>query len=851
MATPPPAARPAWRWRRLLPMLAPVLLAAILWLLHRELAELHLHDVRAALAAIPGWRLAAALALTAVAFLALSGYDVLGFRFVGQKIAWRRVALASFVGYAFSQALGQGLLTGIPIRARLYTAWSVGADTVARVVAFGFVGFWLGQAAFAGALFVLVPLPWHPAGIRSLGVALLAVAALYCLAGAGRRRSVSVRGFAVNLPGPRMALAQFGVTVLDLTLAASILFVLLPAAGVGFPRFVAAFLLANSAGLLSTLPGGIGVFDTVLLLALPEVPSAALLGAVLSYRAIYQLLPLLAAGLTLGGIEVARHRAALRPLARTVEHWTSAVVPPVLAATTFVGGVVLLVSGATPAAGSRLAGLGRVLPLPVIETSHFLASLIGLGLLILARGLQQRIHAAYVLAAGLFGAGIAASLLKGLDYEEAAILTVLLAALVASRRRFERRASLAAARWTPGWVAAIGTVLVLTAWLVLFSFRHQLYADEMWWQFTLQGGAPRSLRALVGVAALALVAVLSRSLRPSPPPPLPPSAEDLERAAAIAAAAPRTHGYLALLADKRLLFDDGREGFLMYAVEGRSWVALGGPLGPEAIHRELLWRFRDRVERFGGWPVFYQVTDRHLHHYVELGLSLLKQGEEARVELADFSLAGSGRKELRHVVAKLARDGFTFARLEAGEVASRIDELRAVSDAWLAAKSTREKGFSLGFFDPAYLSRFPAAVVLSGERIVAFANVWEGGGKEELSIDLMRYSAAAPRGVMDFLFVELMRWGAAAGFRSFSLGMAPLSGIEERPGAPLWNRFGALVYHHGEHFYNFQGLRRYKEKFDPSWEPRYLASPGGLALPQILANIATLISGGVQGVFRR
>jgi phosphatidylglycerol lysyltransferase len=118
-------------------------------------------------------------------------------------------------------------------------------------------------------------------------------------------------------------------------------------------------------------------------------------------------------------------------------------------------------------------------------------------------------------------------------------------------------------------------------------------------------------------------------------------------------------------------------------------------------------------------------------------------------------------------------------------------------------------------------------------------------------MDLMRFSADAPRGVMDYLFAEMMLWGKAAGFRVFSLGMAPLSGLESHALAPLWSRVGALVYRHGEHFYNFRGLRAYKDKFGPQWEPRYLASPGGLVLPRVLTNVAALISGGLKGVLSK
>jgi phosphatidylglycerol lysyltransferase len=115
----------------------------------------------------------------------------------------------------------------------------------------------------------------------------------------------------------------------------------------------------------------------------------------------------------------------------------------------------------------------------------------------------------------------------------------------------------------------------------------------------------------------------------------------------------------------------------------------------------------------------------------------------------------------------------------------------------------------------------------------------------------MRFSRAAPRGVMEYLFIQLLLWGHVQGYKRFDLGMAPLSGVERRDLGPMWARAGAWVYRHGEHFYNFQGLRLYKEKFDPVWEPRYLASPGGLALPRVLAGVSVLIGRGFRGVVTR
>jgi phosphatidylglycerol lysyltransferase len=309
-----------------------------------------------------------------------------------------------------------------------------------------------------------------------------------------------------------------------------------------------------------------------------------------------------------------------------------------------------------------------------------------------------------------------------------------------------------------------------------------------------------------------------------------------------------TAAYLALLGDKELLFSDRGNAFLMYGVEGRSWVALGDPIGPESEMTELVWRFRELSDRHGGWTVFYQVGQAHLPLYLDLGLTLLKLGEEARVHLETFSLEGKVRKPLRHVCNRLEKEGCRFEVAPVTMVPSLLPELQAISDAWLKEKHTREKGFSLGFFATGYLQQCPIAIVRRAEKIVAFANLWYGAGKEELSLDLMRYLPQAPDNVMEYLFLQLMLWGKQEGYQWFNLGMAPLSGFTDRALAPLWTRLGALVFRHGEHFYNFQGLRRYKEKFDPEWEPKYLASPGGLALPRVLTNIASLISGGFRGV---
>jgi phosphatidylglycerol lysyltransferase len=841
------------------PLLGLALFALAIGVLHHELSEYRMGDVLGHLAAIPRTDLALAVALTLASYLALTGYDALALRWVGSPLSYPRVALASFVAYVFSHNVGLSFFGGSAVRYRMFTSWGVAAADVARAVAFNVTTFWLGFLA-TGALVLLarpiaIPGAWHPllSTSRPIGAFFLALLVVYALSTLRRERRLRIAGFELEQPGPRFTAAQLAVSSVDWALAGAIAYVLLPRApGLEPAHVLGAFLLAQVLGLVSHVPAGLGVFETAMVLLLaPWLPGDQVLAACLAYRLVYYLFPMVVAVVLFVGYELSQRGGAMARLGEGLGAWLPELVPRSLAIATFATGTVLLFSGATPGAPGRMEALDRLLPLPVVELAHLLGSVVGVVLLLLARALQQRVDAAYWTTLALLLGGAAASLAKGLDWEEACVLAALAAALAPCHRYFYRRSSLFAQSFSPAWVAAIGAILVSTLFVSLLAHRRIEYAPELWWSFDLQGHAPRSLRAL-GAAALAVACfALARLLRPAPPLASLPGPDALERAAALAAASPRASAYLALLGDKRLLFDERARGFVMYGVHGRGWVSMGDPVGSPDVRRELAWRFREEVDRHGGLPIFYEVESTDLPLYLDLGLRLRKLGEEARVPLADFSLAGRKRSKLRQAVHRMEREGVRFEIVPPAAVPPQLDELERVSAEWLAGKNTREKRFSVGRFDRDYLARLPLALVTRAGRIVAFANVWAGTAKEEMSIDLMRHAADAPPGVMEYLFAELLVWGNAQGYRWFSLGMAPLAGFEAHRLAPLWSRLGGAVYRHGEHFYNFQGLRFFKDKFDPVWEPRYLASPGGLATPFVLGHVAALVSGGLKGVVAR
>lgn len=839
------------------PCVGLTLFSAALWVLHHALAAYRYQDIVAALERLPGAQLFAALLGVALSYLITTGYDWLALRYIRYPLPWPKVGFAALISYAISNSVGLSVLTSSSLRYRLYSSWGLTAVDIARIVLFTTLTFWLGILTTGGVVLALDPLglgaiPDLAPNLRLLGLCMLIPPLSYLLLGLLRRQPLRLGHWKLPMVRPRLALPQLAVGALDWVMASVVLYMLLPAtATLGFGQVLSVFLVAQIVGLLSHVPGGLGVFESLVLFLLRNrLPTADLLGALLAYRLIYYLLPLTLATIALGLYELRSYQERVLWLPRIIGPWAPTLLPHLAALMALVSGMVLLFSAATPAVEARLAWLGDLLPLSVLETSHFVSSLVGMALVLLARGLQRRLDAAWLLAVVLLITGVVASLLKGADYEEAIILTVLLAGLLPCRSRFYRRASLFGESFTPAWAATITVVLICSVWLGLFSYKHVEYSHDLWWQFSFggEGEAPRFLRAMVGAFSLALFLGIAKLLRPARFEPTLPDTSEREQARTIAVAFPRTYAHLALLGDKALLFDANRTAFLMYGVEGRTWVAMGDPVAANEEDRlELAWQFRELCERHGGWPVFYQVHPDYLGLYVELGLTLLKFGEEARVRLTEFSLDGKARKTLRNTVNRLERDGYRLEIVEAAAVPDLLPRLRVISDAWLRGKNAREKRFSLGFYQEDYLQTGPVAIVRHAADITAFANLWQSG-REELSVDLMRYPPGSPNGLMDYLLVQIMLWGRDQGYEWFNLGMAPLAGLQNRNLAPLWNRFGAMVFGGGEAFYNFRGLHQYKDKFNPQWEARYLAAPGGLVLPRVLTDLTALIAGGVRGV---
>jgi len=533
-----------------------------------------------------------------------------------------------------------------------------------------------------------------------------------------------------------------------------------------------------------------------------------------------------------------------------------AIAPTLSAILAASAGVMLLASGATPSEPTRFLLLLAFAPDLLIEISHFFSSILGLVLLLLAFGLRARLGAAWWAALIVLAASAVLAIFKGLNWEETAMLSVCFLGILPFHEAFPRKAALTKMEITPGWLLSAGAAVAGAALLGWWSFNHTEFADKSWIRVLQDHDeAARAIRSSVAAAIVLLAVGVWRLIATAATPPVVDDTDpDFDRVRAILAKAEDAEpsANLALLGDKRFLFSASGESFLMFGVRGRSWIALGPPVGRHDERMELFWRFRELADAHAARAAFYGLGPEDLPDTVDLGLAIQKTGESAAVPLEAFSLVGRRREVLRRNWRKAGEGGAAFEVLPVGAAVAIMDELRGISDSWLSHHAGGEKSFSMGGFDPRYVAEFPVAVVRGDEgKIVAFATLWTTSSKTAFSMDLMRYSDEAPKNVMDYLFVELLQWGKDEGYQAFEFGVAPLAGLQDRPLAPIMSRVGRLLYERGEEIYNFQGVRRYKDKYDPVWQPRYIAAPQKWAIPFLLADIGLLSSGGVSGLAKR
>ncbi len=519
---------------------------------------------------------------------------------------------------------------------------------------------------------------------------------------------------------------------------------------------------------------------------------------------------------------------------------TTRLIPRVFAIVMFTAGVLLLGSVLMPIDPEALPFVRRWIPLEIVEISHAVGTVIGVFMLFLARGLWERIDTAWYMAISLFCLGAIFSLTRELAVAPAVGLIICALLLIPCKSAFSRRSNLLSLSVNPLWFALPLIALGVLVWWGFYAYQHVPYAHSMWTNFSYKASASRFLRSVVIIAVTLTLIALYRLFGIARMPPPMPEETDMEQLKGVVRAASNPQAWLALLRDKHILWNGDRTAFIMYGVSGKQWVVMGEPIGPAGQAAALCWELKEMASLANARLSFYQVGPKMLPLVIDLGLRPFKIGEEALVDVRTFDLAGKKGYGFRQTLKRFDGLGASFEVIDAEDVAAFLPALKAVSDAWLKSKNAKEKRYSLGCFQADYMTLTPVAVVKVEGRIVAFANLWPTQDKTLLTLDLMRYDPDAPPSVMEYLFLRLVDYARTHGYEHFSLGLAPLAGLDAKPLSSAWHKIAAVIYQVGGDFYNFEGLRAYKEKFKPQWEPRYFAVPGQEAalVPALMAVVA-------------
>jgi phosphatidylglycerol lysyltransferase len=843
------------------------IIALVYWEGQHELKQVHLGRTLRELKGVPAASILQMMGIALLAVAVMSAYDYLIRAHFKLKVSLWSTFRYAWIANTFNNLIGFAGLAGVGLRTLLYKKSGVSSAVLTPAIVFLSPLMITGLSLLSWAnIFGILPASalmrehrWLVFAVWGMALYLpffvfvqrSALYAKWINRGQGRTPWITVS-------------ASVGASFLEWLFAGftfwSISHHLL--GGVHFVTIFSIYTIAAIAGILSMAPGGIGAFDLIALLGITQMgfQSDQAMAVLVIFRLFYYIIPWLI-GLVLAALEIGLQGKKM------LERATSGLEPSLnlwqkiwrfpgqytflsdlgvwaLGKLVFASGLILLLSAATPELLYRLKVTEELLSFPVMRLSHHLSVLIGFMLILLSRGISLRIRRAYVWTGISLLGGAIFAFTKGFDYEEAIFLLVVGVILWISRARFYRISAPVSRQSTAWWLVL--TSVIAFVYYLLGSHVHRGFLKHLppgvqpeW----LQRHSNIAFTAVTGLIFSWLLLTMFVTLRPHRKTEELSGPADMNRLTRfLEGVQGNALTHMLFLGDKSFYWAQDGKVLLPYSRVRDKLVVLGDPLGPKALVGQGITEFRQAADKYGLAVVFYQATPDFLPVYHEQGYHFFKLGEEAMVPLESFTLSGRKNADLRSVSNRFEREGCLFEVVQPPHSAELLKELREISTEWLAGRT--EKGYSLGWFKESYLQLAPIALLRQdGGEVLAFATVAPGydGGKT-LSIDLMRYRKHTPNGTMDYLFTRLMEWAKGQGCERFNLGNAPLSSVGQNAGALREEKLARLVFTKGGHWYGFSGLRRYKEKFAPEWEPRYLAYPVSQPLPILTLDLVRLVS---------
>ncbi len=589
-------------------------------------------------------------------------------------------------------------------------------------------------------------------------------------------------------------------------------------------------------GILSFLPGGAGSFDIscIYLFGKMGYDAKNILISIMIYRIIYYVFPWLISIFILVFEFIREKKENYTKNKVTKELGIKALYYGMLS-----GGIVLILSSATPGIVERVRFLHNIIPDDFRYTSKFLTMLIGVMLISLSKGIKERVKSIYKISMILLLTATITSVLKGLDYEESILMMSLAMLLYHSRSLFDKESMSFNTR------SLLYNFLIFTfvpiLYFVTFNITHGINMISSAQKYSLAYLTDNKSNTVIYILLTGTMSLIFQYRTSKKLTLSKLSDEDiLKFENFIKQYGGNIFSHLFYLKDKNIFFNKSENVMLMYRPFKNKIFVLGDPIGDRDYFEEAIDEFIEFAEDYNMKVVFYEVEGKNLELYSTQGFNFIKIGEEAIIDLTKYSYEGKENKVLRSMRNMFINRNYEFEIIEPPFTDEFLSKMKVISDEWLDGRL--EKNFSLGSFNEEYVSRSPIAILKIEGEIVAFCTIMPPYDDSAISIDLMRMKKNHPNGTMDCLFIALIDHMKEMGYKYFSLGEAPLSNVGNKKQSLKKEKLIKYGYEFGNKVYNFQGLRRYKEKFKPRWSGRYIAYYDEIKLPSTLIDLIKIIN---------
>ncbi|GGA97669.1 phosphatidylglycerol lysyltransferase [Macrococcus hajekii] len=792
--------------------------SAAMVILSRELAHVNYKETIKLFRAIPTLNFILLILTGLLTVLSLSLYDYVLTRHLNVNISIRRLIPTSFITNALNNILGLGGLFGAGLRVFQYQPRTDPKEPLKRGISLLLLSTISGLSVLCYIAYSIIDIKAIPYGNWIVLFACI-YAPAFLIFSIMKPIKKNMRFLGVNFTL---------VSMVD-WLAVIILFYFILHElniSISFTVLAGLFIIASLSGIVSMVPGGLGAFDLVMLTGLQTVgiSEEKSLLALLLYRTIYYFFPLLVALF----MAVFEYR-------ETARHYIED--NKILSSAAMTGSFIRSLQKESPYQfSSMIAALLTILTSLVYYFNHFLivydaiaeksytyysviiifhvaASLI---LLVNSNGVMHGTKRATMLSIlSTFTLLITTFLSYGTIISYSWLTTMLVMLVYRYRRATTVKRSLTPLKLLIS-TGLIITLLLVNHWVTVdmleiyphkvTHFDQQLIGQLMW-----------LVLLIFVVLSGAITYYYARKYNSMINQPI--SYEEIDDII-------RSHGgsyvsHLAFTGDKQFFLNDERDAFLMFHKTNNACIVMGDPVGNDEHFETLLNDFYDKAFFVGNDIIFYQVQSKHLPLYHQFGNHFFKIGEEALIPLADFTISGKKQRAFRATMNKLDKEGYTFDIIDPPYSDELIESLKEVSDKWLDGK--QEMHFSVGSFTRDYLERAPIAVLRDKDNhIIAFSTLMPTHYNSTLSVDLIRWLPELDIPAMDALYLNMLLYSQSQGYTYFNMGMATLSNVGHNRYGYARERVAGHVFTHFNNLYSFQGLRKYKQKFNPEWTERYV-----------------------------